>query len=205
MIRFAVALVVVFAVQHAAPKALAAEAHHHHHHESLPASAPAETSIFNLDQTWTNDAGAKVTLASLQGQPIVSVMIYTSCEAACPTLVSDMLRIAAALPEAARSRVRFVLFSFDPDRDTTKRLADYRRKRTLAPERWTLLRTNADDVRDLAAVFGLKYKRMPNGDYQHSNLISILDGLGVIRQQTNGLGESTDSAVALLKSLTQTK
>jgi protein SCO1/2 len=181
--------------------ARAADPHEHHHQESLPPAAPATDSIFNLAQQWTNDAGAKVSLKSLAGQPLVVAMIYTSCQAACPMIVSDMKRIEAALPDKQRDRVRFVLFSFDPARDSVQRMNAYRKERGLAGERWVLLRASDDEVRELAAVLGLRYKRLPNGDFQHSNLVSIIDNGGVIRRQVSGLGEDPAATVALLQQL----
>jgi len=168
-------------------------AHEHHPDDSLaPASAPADMSIFNLDQTWSDDGGRKVKLSSLSGKPLVVAMVYSSCQAACPIIVSDMKRIEAALPKEVRGRVRFALFSFDPVRDSQKRLGEYRRERKV--ESWLLLRSGEEQVRDLAAVLGFRYKLLPNGDYQHSNLITVIDSVGVVRYQLNGLGQGVEEA-----------
>ena len=41
------------------------------------------------------------------GRPAVAAMVYTSCERACPVIVSDMLKIRGALGEAGAG-ARFV-------------------------------------------------------------------------------------------------
>lgn len=179
-----------------------AQPHHHHDHAApIPASAPADGSIYNLEQTWTDDNGKATALASLRGRPLVVVMVYTTCQAACPLLVTDMKRIETALPPKTREQVRFAVLSFDPARDDAARLKAYRRERTLAKERWTLLRASADTVRELAAVLGVKYKPLPNGDFQHSNVISIIDADGIVRRQISGIGENVEPTVSLLTDL----
>lgn len=155
------------------------------------------TSLFHLEQTWTSDAGKPVPLTALAGTPTVIALVYTTCQGACPMIVSDMLRIDAALSEPQKKKVRFVLFSFDPARDTAARLREYRRERGL-DERWSLLRATDVDARELAEVLGVKYARLPNGDFQHSNLVSIVDADGVVRKQVEGLGTADQTAVTEL-------
>ena len=159
-----------------------------------------DKSIYQVDSSWTNDLGSTVALSSLRGRPQVVTMFFARCEYACPVLVHDMKRIEAALPEVLRKRVGFVLVSFDTERDTQAALAGYRRAHELAAG-WTLLRGASDDVLELAALLGVKYRKDSRGQFDHSNLITVLNAEGEVAFQQVGLNQSVDEVVALLTRL----
>jgi protein SCO1/2 len=156
-----------------------------------PAAALSPKSLYQLDATWTDDNGQRRQLASLRGDPVVVAMIFTSCEYACPIIVTDMLRIRAALPEAVRDRTRFVLVSFDDVRDTPPVLRAYRAKMNLGEAGWTLLRGAETDVQELAMLLGVKYKKDARGNFSHSNLITVLNPAGELAFQLEGLRNDT--------------
>src|SRR5690554_1384706 len=47
-----------------------------------------ELSVYNLPSTWQTQEGDTLLLEDLRGKVVVVVMIYTSCQAACPRLVA---------------------------------------------------------------------------------------------------------------------
>lgn len=164
---------------------------------SVAAAALTERSIYQLDATWTNDAGEPVSLATLRGRPVVLTMFFASCEYACPILVNDMQRIRQTLPEAVRERAQFVLVSFDDARDTPAALRAYRERASLDAN-WMLLHGDAANVQELAMLLGVKYQRDARGQYAHSNLITVLNAEGEIVHQRNGLqGEVSQAANAV--------
>jgi len=114
-------------------------------------------------------------------------MFFTSCGFACPRIVSDMARIRQSLPPAARDQARFVLVSFDDERDTVAALRAYREVHELDAQSWILLRGESGPVRELAAVLGVSYKKNALGQFKHSNLITILNDAGEIVHQRSGL------------------
>lgn len=164
------------------------------------AAALAARSIYQLDATWTDDGGQPVKLAELRGRPVVLALFFTSCGYACPRIVSDMTRIQATLPPAVRARARFVLVSFDDERDTVPVLHTYREQHELNAANWVLLRGAPGNVRELAAVLGVKYKKDARGMFEHSNLITVLNPEGeIIHQRTGlegGLAEAAQAVVA---------
>ncbi len=167
---------------------------------SAAADAAAGRSIYQLGAVWTDDAGRPFKLTELRGRPVVLAMFFTSCGYACPRIVADMTRIRETLPAAVRVQVRFVLVSFDPDRDTVAVLHAYRAQKELPADGWVLLRGAPDDVRELAAVLGLQYKRDAQGMFQHTNLITVLNREGeIVHQRTGlegGLAEAAQATVA---------
>lgn len=160
-----------------------------------------DKSLFLLDSTWTSDTGRKVKLGVLRGKPQVIAMFFASCQFTCPLTVSDMQRIEAALPANLRTNTDFLLVSFDSVRDTPAALKAYRAKRELSSQNWTLLRGEPDDVRELAALLGVIYKKDANGNFAHSNVITLLNAEGEIIFQQPGLNVPTDEIISKLKTL----
>ena len=160
-----------------------------------------DKSLFLLDSTWTSDTGRKVKLGVLRGKPQVVAMFFASCQFTCPLTVSDMQRIEAALPENLRTNTDFLLVSFDSVRDTPAALKAYRAKRELSNQNWTILRGEPDDVRELAALLGVIYRKDTNGDFAHSNIITLLNAEGEIVFQQPGLNLPTDEIISKLKTL----
>jgi len=125
-------------------------------------------------------------------------MFFASCQYACPVLVNDLKRIEAALKPDQRARVGFTLVTIDPRRDTPAVLAEYRKARVLPTETWTLLHGESDDIRELAALLGVKYKEEANGQFAHSNLITVLNREGEIVHQLVGLGQDIEGTVRVI-------
>jgi protein SCO1/2 len=154
-------------------------------------------SLYQLEAKWTNDGGATVQLASLRGEPVLLAMFFASCEYACPVLVTDMLRVRDALPADVREKTRFVLVTFDVERDTPAALKAYRARMRL-DERWTLLRGDSSNVQELAMLLGVKFKQDARGQFSHSNLITVLNRDGEIVHQRAGLmGDISEAAKAV--------
>ena len=158
-----------------------------------------DKSLYQLDSIWTSAEGTEVRLAALKGKPQVVTMFFARCELACPVLVHDVTRIEAALPTELRGKVGFVLVSFDSDRDTPEVLRAYRDRQELDPATWTLLRGSPDDVLELAALLGIKFKKDPQGQFAHSNVISVLNPAGEIVHQQTGLNLDVAPAISAVK------
>ena len=75
--------------------------------------------------TLTDQHGAPVTAESLAGRWTVLFFGFTHCPDVCPTTLARLAGVQRRLPEAVRPRVRFMLVSVDPMRDTPERLAEY--------------------------------------------------------------------------------
>jgi protein SCO1/2 len=165
-------------------------------------SAPplSDRSLFQLDSSWTNDQSASLKLGALGGRPLVITMFFAKCEYACPVLVHDMKKVQAALPPEVRGKIGFVLVSFDTERDTPAALADYRKIHEL-PANWTLLRGAPDDVLELAALLGVKFKKDVRGQFAHSNILTVLNTGGEVTHQQIGLNQPPDETVKQLVQL----
>lgn len=202
----AVATAFVHAEASGAPHAHAGADHanagaDHAHAPPLAAAAPLPgASLLHLDDVWTDHRGDAVTLADHRGHPTVIVLFYGTCITACPVLLRDAELIEAALPDDVRAAVRFLMVTFDPERDTPERLAAYAAEKGLDRERWSFLTADDRAVRRLAAALGVRYRPDGQGGFAHTNLITVLDGDGVPIAHLEGLGLGPDAAVVALAS-----
>jgi protein SCO1 len=149
----------------------------------------SDTSLYQLDSTWTSATGKKLRMGAFKGQVQIVTMFFARCEFACPILVHDMKRIEAALPQTLRTNVGFILVSFDSERDTPEALRGYSQRVELDTNRWTLLRGSPDDVLEFAALLGIKFKKDSRGQFAHSNVITILNTGGEVVFQQIGLNQ----------------
>lgn len=168
----------------------------------LVAGGFTSDSLYQLEVSFTADDGTAFALRQLRGRPVILAMFFASCHYACPLVVADMTRIRDALPVELRGQVALVLVSFDPVRDTPAALRHYREERLL-DEQWVLLRGSDDAVRELAALLGVKYKQETDGQFAHTNLITLLNAEGEIVHHRTGLRGGLAEAAAALQAVTK--
>lgn len=174
-----------------------AETSHQGHVMDMPPSGEAgftDGSLYQVSSTWTTQDGEVIPFGDLRGRIVVVAMTYTSCEFSCPLIVADMKKIIKQVPASEKQRVRLVLISIDPERDTPEVMKAFAAKTKLLPEQWTLLRGDTGDIMEMAALLGVRYKKMPDGEYSHSNIITLLNAEGEVAHQQNGLGPELSAA-----------
>lgn len=157
-------------------------------------------SIFNLASTWYTEEGTGIQLSKLKGKVLVMVMVYTSCKAACPRLVADMLAIREQIPKSLDKKVQYVLVSIDPEHDTPEKLKQFAISKNMDGDEWTFLQGNPESVREFANVLAVKYKEISPMDFSHSNIISVFSPGGDLLHQQEGLGVNNKETVeAIIK------
>jgi protein SCO1/2 len=159
-----------------------------HRHEAMDAAPPRGDSIYALSASMVDQRGEAVGLDLFRGHPVLISMFYASCPDACPLLIADLQQIEGELPLRIRADLRIVLVSLDPARDTPAALRTLTHTRHLDESRWRLLRAPEDTVRDIAAVLGIKYRRLPDGSFNHSSVITLLDPDGAIVARDETIG-----------------
>jgi protein SCO1/2 len=166
---------------------------------ALPRPAPAAAelpgdSLYLLQDSFSDQSGNAFQLADRRGKPQVVAMFYTSCRYICPLIVDSAKGVEHALTPAERARMGVLLISMDPARDDTAALASVARKRRLDPARWTLARTEAGTVRRVAALLGVRYRELADGEFNHSSALVLLDAQGRVVARTERLGPVPDPA-----------
>ncbi|MDG2194746.1 MAG: SCO family protein [Polaribacter sp.] len=162
----------------------------------LADAAISETSIFNLTSTWNTEEGKSIQLEALKGKTLVMVMIYTTCQSACPRLVADMRSIEAKIPKNISDKITYVMISIDPETDTPKRLKEFAIENYMDGEQWTFLQGTNSSVREFANVLAVKYKQISPLDFSHSNIISVFNPKGELVHQQEGLGVDNKETIA---------
>lgn len=154
---------------------------------TLPSNSLYQLSAHMLDQS-----GHALVWRDQRGRPRVVSMFYTSCRVTCPLIVDSGKAIEHALVPAERARIGITLISLDPKRDTPRALATLAAKRGLDAARWSLLRPDESDVRAVAGVLGVRYRRLADGDFSHTSALLLLDADGRVLARTDKVGSRLD-------------
>lgn len=167
-------------------------------HTTMASSVPAlpGTSVYQLKTPLVDQDGKAFTFDSKRGHPMIVSMFYTSCQFVCPMLIDTMGMVDAALSAEERAKLSLMLVSFDPARDKVAALNTVSRQHSLDGSRWSLARTDAANVRKLAATLGILYRHLSNGEFNHSTTLVLLDAEGRIVARTNKLGALDAAFVA---------
>jgi protein SCO1/2 len=153
----------------------------------------SDESIFNLTSKWNTQDNETIELIDLKGDVLVMVMIYTSCQAACPRLVADMRNIEQKVHD---SSVKYVFVSIDPLTDTPARLKKFAIENEMDEDQWIFLQGTVDDVREFSNVLAVRYKEISPLNFSHSNIISVFTKGGELFHQQEGLGVDNEVTVS---------
>lgn len=144
-------------------------------------------SLYQLRAHLLNQTGDLVGFDVDRGHPTLVSMFYGSCPAACPMLVTSLQVYESHLDPVSRSRLRVLLVSFDAARDTPRQLEQLGRLHRTDPNRWTLASAPEVEARKIAALLGFRYRHLPDGSFDHSLLITLLDRQGRVLASTTTL------------------
>lgn len=159
-----------------------------------PAGELPGDSVYRLADTYTDQDGRDFTLSEGRGEVRLVAMFYTSCRYVCPLIIDSAKGVEHALSPQERARLQVLLVSLDPARDDPAALKQVFDKRRLPADRWTLARTEAPGVRRLAAVLGIRYRPLADGEFNHTSALVLLDADGRVLARTETLGAQPDPA-----------
>jgi protein SCO1 len=157
-------------------------------------------SVYNITSVWTTQKEENLKLDNFRDKIVISAMVFTHCESACPRIVADMQRIESSLSEKELEQITFLLISMDPERDTPARLIEFAGEHRLNAN-WTLICSSLDATMEIANVLGVKVKKLENGGFDHSNIIHVFDQEGVIVHQQNGFAVEQDETLKAIRNL----
>lgn len=169
------------------------------------AAAPLpRDSIYQLDVKLTDQDGKAWPLASRRGHVQLVSMFYSSCTMVCPMIVDTLKLTRKAVDESDRDRLELLLVSFDPARDSVPVLHQYAERRKLESPAWTLARAEPAPTRQLAALLGVQYRPLPDGDFNHSSELLLLDEEGRIVARTAIIGRLDPEFVQMVRKTLRT-
>jgi protein SCO1 len=164
---------------------------------TAPVGTISSESIYQLTDTFQTQDKKNVTLSSFSGKPTVVGMIFTHCTYACPRLTADIKNIQQKL-KSDKKKVNFLLVSFDAERDLPEQLKSFANANEL-DNNWTLLHGNENSVRTLSVLLNVQFEKDAQGNFSHSNIISVLDKNGVLVFQKEGLDADPTEIINTLK------
>ena len=107
------------------------------------------------------------------------------------------------LSDEERANLRVMTISIDPERDTPGKLQETMERHSVDASRWSMVRSNPGDLRMIAGVFGVKYKQLPDGEFNHTTRIILLDGEGTQVANTEQLGRYDAAFLEAIKTSLQ--
>lgn len=141
-------------------------------------------SLYQLRAALTTQKGAAAGFDLYQGHPTVISMFYGSCPSYCPMLITAVQVYEAHLDETSRARLRVLLVSFDAAHDTPQRLTELSDMHRADRERWTFASAREPDARRIAQLLGFHYRELPDGSFDHNQVITLVDGQGRVLAST---------------------
>ncbi len=159
-------------------------------------------SVYHLQVSLEDQSGEISGLDRYRGKPVLVTMFYTSCPHVCPMLISTIQFTESELSEQELADLRELTISIDPERDTPEKLLELMERHNVDDTRWSMVRSDPGDLRTIAGVFGVRYKKLSDGEFNHTTRVVLLDRDGTQVASTEQLGR-TDAVFleAIRKSL----
>jgi protein SCO1/2 len=166
------------------------------------AAALPSDSVYRLQAPLIDQNGAKANWSDAQGGARIVSMFYSNCDYVCPMLFEAIKQVEAKLPDEQRKRLSVGLVSLDPERDTPTALKKAAAQRSVDESRWHLYQASSTDVRKIAAVLGVQYRKLSGGDFNHSTLLILLDAQGRVLARSDQISKLDPAFVEAVKKAT---
>jgi len=140
--------------------------------------------------------GKTVSLSDFEGKVVVVDFIYTRCPLpdVCPRLSANFASVSKKL----RGRdVEFLSITIDPQYDTPAVLSEYAR-RWQAGDSWRFLTGPAEQIQEVAGLFGLIYWP-EEGSITHTVATAVIGRDGTLVAKIDGAGYRPDELRALVE------
>lgn len=124
---------------------------------------------------------SRMTLGVGQTTPVALTFIYTTCPMPefCPAIVA---RLRTLQPLLEGTEARIVAVTLDPETDTLEVLNDYGLINKANPKRWSFARTDADTLKTLITLAGMRMSRI-EGQVVHSKRLLVLSKEGTLLER----------------------
>ena len=149
-----------------------------------------------------NAGGGTTRLADLRGKVVLVNFMFTKCPDYCPTLTSVLANVQdELLTQGLGDDVHFVSVTVDPANDTAELLNRYADSMYVVPESWSFATGAPDQIEQVAANYGVFFRRLASGSVEHNLLTTVIDRDGVMRVQYAGERFDPDELIADIRNL----
>ncbi len=162
------------------------------------------------DYAFTNEVGRVVHLADYRGSALAFTFIFTRCPLPnfCPRISDNFATAQRRLMNTpgAPANWRLLSISFDPEYDTTERLAQYGRRFGQDATHWNLANGSFDQIERLSGHFGLYFARdVGVGDQNHNLRTVVVDASGHVQDIFIGNEWTVDELATAITKAAQVK
>ena len=157
---------------------------------------PLDQDLTRTQNTFLNQDSVEVQFPKIIKDKITLLaMVYTHCPDICPMTTHNMHLVEQKLPDDLKDKVKFIVISFDPNRDTPAVLKKFAEIRDLSFNSWTLLSGDEQNTKEVMLKFGIKaipadssYDTDGELSYNviHTDRISLIDQQGRLRSNYKG-------------------
>jgi protein SCO1/2 len=126
-----------------------------------------------------NQAGEGVDLARLRGRVVLLTAVYERCSRSCPSILEQARRAVEEQPVPARSDLRVIGVTLDPEHDTPGSLSRLARRHGLEPPLYQLATGSPAEVEAVLDAMSVARRRdAQTGVIDHANLFLLIDRRG---------------------------
>lgn len=125
--------------------------------------------------------GRPFRLESARGKIVMLTFIYTACPDVCPLLTAKFAAIQRALAREQRNDFLLLSITTDPERDDAAALKSYGDLFKADFRHWLFLTGPEERLEKVWKGFGVKVKKFPSGQVQHTALTTLIDRRGIRR------------------------
>ncbi|HRN26206.1 MAG: SCO family protein [Ignavibacteriaceae bacterium] len=157
---------------------------------------PLDQDLTRTQNTFLNQDSVVVQFPKIIKDNIsLLAMVYTNCPDICPMTTHNMQLVEQRLPAELKDKVKFVVISFDPHRDTPNVLKKFAEIRDITFNNWSLLSGDDKNTKEVMLKFGVKAimsdssydaKGELSYDVIHTDRISLIDQEGKLRANYKG-------------------
>lgn len=156
-------------------------------------------SLHQVNRNWTDQNSNQLKLSDFECHPVIVVMFYGQCTGTCPVLIQRTWKLYTEIDEKSWEKVKVLAISFDYENDTPEALKAYAEYEQLDLPNWHFVTAPHRTIREMAMLLGVQYRQRSDGHYEHTNLITILDGEGRVVERIEGLtGDLSEPAAKLM-------
>lgn len=171
---------------------------------------PLDQDISRTQNTFFNQDSVEVFFPELaKGKITLMSMVFTHCPDICPMTTHNMRLVENRLSEDLKDQIKFIVISFDPDRDTPSALKKYAELRDYSFDRWSLLSGDKQHTKEVMLKFDVKAiftdSTYADGELSynimHTDRISLIDQKGKLRKNYKGSAADIDEIIEDIKHL----
>ena len=131
--------------------------------------------------------GRMTSLTESEGKARLVYFFFSHCPDICIPTTAMLSKLQEELKDRKLFGEKAMMYSisFDPERDTRERLAEFSDGYHADSSAWKFLRGDEAYVKDLALQYKISVIKDNNGNFLHQNIFILVDAEGQIRQYYN--------------------